>query len=66
MASDNQIDLVAAVDLLGYERIEWDAENDCYSGYGSSDAMDRSRDDVGGLFVASDDVELQARIRQTK
>lgn len=60
MASENQIDLVSAADLLGYERIEWDADNGCYSGYGSSDAMDRSRDDVGGLFVASDNADLQA------
>lgn len=46
------IELQVAADALGYETIKWDAENGCYSGYGSSDAFDRSRDDVGGLYVA--------------
>jgi len=64
MASKTQIDLVAAAEFLGYERIEWDADNGCYSGYGSSGAMDRSRDNVGGLFVASDDADLQALLAQ--
>ena len=47
-----EIELQIAADTLGYETISWDAENSCYSGYGSDDAFDRSRDDVGGLYVA--------------
>jgi len=43
---------------LGYESIKWDAGNDCYSGYGASDPMDRSRDNAGGFFLAADDDEL--------
>jgi len=52
------VDLVAAAAALGFERVEWDAENDCYSGHGSSDPFDRSRDDDEGAFVAHDEVEL--------
>ena len=55
-----EINLSKLADALGYESIAWDDENGCYSGYGSSDTCDRSRDDLGGLFVASDDDELQA------
>ena len=51
-------DLDAAAETLGYERIEWDSENDCYSGHGSSDPIDRSRDDHDVVFVAHDDHEL--------
>jgi hypothetical protein len=55
----NEINLEKLADALGYEEIKWDSENDCYSGFGSSDAMDRSRDDAGGLYVAADDDELE-------
>ena len=42
---------------IGYERIEWDSEYDCYSGSGSSDPVDRSKDD-GKFHVASNAEEL--------
>ena len=54
----NEINMDKLADALGYDEIKWDSENDCYSGYGSSDPMDRSRDDAGGLYVAADDDEL--------
>lgn len=41
------------------ENIERDEENDCWSGYGSSDPTDRSRDDTGGLYVVDSDVGLE-------
>jgi len=45
--------------ILGYESIRWDAGNECYSGYGSSDPLDRSRDDAtNGYYIANDDTEL--------
>ena len=46
------IELDVAAYALGYESIAWDAENSCYSGYGSSDAFDRSRDNDEGFYVA--------------
>ena len=56
------INLDEAARLLGYERIKWDADNQCYSGYGSSDPCDRSRDGEEGAFVADDDDDLRKRI----
>ena len=53
------IDMDKLAYTLGYEEIKWDSENGCYSGYGSSDPTDRSRDDVAGLYVAANDEELQ-------
>ena len=59
-AVQRQINRVESLaDALGYEEIKWDTDNDCYSGYGSSDPTDRSRDAAGGLFVAADDDELE-------
>lgn len=55
----NEIDLDKLAESLGYDEIKWDSENDCYSGYGSSDPMDRSRDGDGGMYVAADYDELQ-------
>lgn len=49
--------LEAIANRLGYEAIEWDSENDCYSGSGSSDPYDRSKDD-GKFHVASSQKEL--------
>lgn len=40
-------------DALGYDRIEWDAENDCYSGYGSAEPYDRSKDTPAGYYVCA-------------
>jgi len=54
-----KITLTQLADQLGYESVAWDEENDCYSGYGSSDPTDRSRDDVGALYVCADDIELE-------
>jgi hypothetical protein len=54
-----------AAAALGYERIDWDPENNCYSGYGSSDPCDRSRDDNGGAFVAHTPRELAAILAQS-
>ena len=42
---------------IGYEQIEWDSEYDCYSGSGSSDPTDRSKDD-DKFHVASNTKEL--------
>lgn len=39
---------------MGYESISWDDEYECYSGFGSSDPTDRSRDDAGGYLIAGD------------
>jgi len=61
-----EIDLTKAANLLGYASIKWDADNNCYSGYGSSDDFDRSRDDVGGLFIASTDDDLLQIIAQAE
>ena len=60
-----KIDLTRAAELMGYKRIEWDADSDCYSGYGSSDPLDRSRDDGEGLFVACNDDDLRRLIDQS-
>ena len=46
-------DLIDLAEKLGYEEIRWDSENNCYSGYGSSNYYDRSRDDSGGFLVAN-------------
>lgn len=46
--------LTEAADKIGYDRIEWNAAESCYSGFGSTDPTDRSRDESdenGGLFV---------------
>ena len=59
LTNTKRIDLEWLAEALGYEVVRWDAENECYSGYGSSDSSDRSRDDAGGLFVASDVAELE-------
>ena len=40
-------------EALGYEAIRWDEENQCYSGFGSSYPLDRSRDDAGGFLITS-------------
>lgn len=61
-----KIDLTKAAELLGYERIEWDSDNDCYSGYGYKGGLDRSQDDAGGLFVAWNDDELRRLTEQAK
>ena len=58
--AENCVDMAKLADALGYEKIEWDCDNDCYSGYGSSDPTDRSRDDSGGFLVAADDEELES------
>lgn len=50
-------------DAMGYDRIELDDENECYSGYGCSDPTDRSRDDIGGLYVCGTD-EIVATMRR--
>ena len=47
-----------AAEVLGYDTVAWDELNNCWSGYGSSDDFDRSRDDVG-CFVAWDYQELE-------
>ena len=60
-----KITLTQLADQLGYESVAWDEENDCYSGYGSSDPTDRSRDDVGALYVCADDIELEKLRRQS-
>lgn len=54
----NEIDMDKLADAMGYETIKWDDEHECYSGYGSSDPMDRSRDDEGGFYVAGSEDEL--------
>ena len=54
-----KITLTQLAEQLGYESVAWDEANDCYSGYGSSDPTDRSRDDVGALYVCADDIELE-------
>ena len=54
----NTIDLVKAAELLGYERIKWDAGYQCYCGFGSSDPFDRSRDNPSGFYIAPNDEEL--------
>ena len=59
--AENSVDLDKLADALGYESISWDQENGCYTGYGSSDPHDRSKDDPAGFFVAFDDEDL-ARI----
>ena len=51
------VNLESLAEKLGYESIEWDPENDCYSGSGSSDPVDRSKDD-GKFHVAINDEEL--------
>lgn len=48
-------------DALGYESISWDEASECYTGYGSSDPFDITRDDVEGYFVAADVDELIQR-----
>jgi len=52
------VNLPELADALGYETVAWDAENACWSGYGSSNPTDRTRDDAGGFYVAASDVEL--------
>ena len=56
--------LSRAAEILGYERVAWDDGNDCFSGYGSSDPVDRSRDDTEGRFVAWNLDELQTIVEQ--
>jgi len=51
--------LTQLAEQLGYDSVAWDEANDCYSGYGSSDPTDRSRDDCGGMYVCRDDAELE-------
>ena len=61
-AHENEIDLTAAAEHLGYERIEWTTTDDgtaCYVVYVSSSPIDRRKDDPEGYFVARDDRGLQ-------
>lgn len=54
------VNLDRLAEACGYDRILWDEANNCWSGFGSSDPADRSRDDAGGFLVASADAELEA------
>jgi hypothetical protein len=47
--ADTDVTLARLADCLGYDRIEWDVENGCYSGYSSDD---------DARFVAGDPDEL--------
>lgn len=62
---NTDIDLIKAAELLGYERISWNDSANCYSGYGSSDPVDRSRDDADGYFIACNDDELRMIVQQS-
>lgn len=58
-------DLARIADALGYERVAWDADNGCYSGYGAADPYDRSRDDGKPRFVAWTAAELAEIVNAT-
>lgn len=53
-----------AAKLLGYERVGWDADNNCYSGFGSSDPTNRRSD--SRAFVAWTPEELLEVIAKAK
>jgi len=59
---DVQTMLPELADAMGYDRIEFDVENDCYTGYGSADPYDRSKDTPAGYYVCAAD-EIVATIR---
>lgn len=46
-------------DKAGYERVEWDSAEGCYVGFGSSDPTNRSRDNVGSVYLGTDLDELE-------
>jgi len=59
------VNLAELADALGYETVAWDTENACWSGYGSANPTDRTRDDAGGFYVASSNAELAEIMKRT-
>lgn len=57
--------LIQVAAILGYEEVAWNHDRESYVGYGSSDPLDRSRDDEDGYYIAENEDDLREIIRKS-